>query len=111
SGSMSKAELPSSTRPSRVLAPAAKRSASATVVFPTPPCPTMATLRILPTSSAGIPSSVHGVARVDQAKPVERQELVDGLDGARCRRDQLREAAGGEHASLRVVLLADAGHE
>src|SRR5437899_1452443 len=102
---MSKAEEPSSTRPRRLLAPAAKRSASATVVLPAPPCPTTATLRSLVTSSAGIPSSV---TLVHDAEPVEGQELVDGLDGGGDRGDERGEAAGGEGAGLRVVLLADA---
>src|SRR6266550_4177692 len=102
---MSKAEEPSSTRPRRLLAPAAKRSASATVVLPAPPCPTTATLRSLVTSSAGIPSSV---TLVHNAEPVEGQELVDGLDGGGDRGDERGEAAGGEGAGLRVVLLADA---
>src|SRR2546428_1970678 len=90
SGSVSKADDSSATRPSRVVAPAAKSSASATVVFPVPPCPTMATFLSLATSSAGIRSSV--VPFVDDAKPVEGQELVDGLDGDRGRRDQTGQA-------------------
>src|SRR5437867_12118245 len=102
---MSKAEEPSSTRPRRLLAPAANRSASATVVLPAPPCPTTATLRSLATSSAGIPSSV---TLVDDAEAVEGEELVDGLDGGGDRGDERGEAPGGERAGLRVVLLADA---
>src|SRR5438067_503597 len=102
---MSKAEEPSSTRPSRLTAPAAKRSASATVVFPAPPCPTMTTFRSLATSSADIPSSI---ALVNNAEPVEGQELVDRLDGGGDRGDEGGEAPGGEGAGLRVVLLADA---
>src|SRR5262245_43500403 len=78
SGSVSNDEVPSSTRPMRVTAPAAKSSASATVVLPVPPCPTTATLRILVTSSAGIaPSGIGaGVAPVDEPQAVEGQELV-----------------------------------
>src|SRR5882724_10243379 len=102
---MSKAEEPSCTQPSRLTAPAAKRSASATVVFPAPPCPTMTTFRSLATSSADIPSSI---ALVNNAEPVERQELVDRLDGGGDRGDEGGEAPGGEGAGLRVVLLADA---
>src|SRR6185436_9787931 len=117
SGSVSKADEPSSTRPMRLAAPAAKSSASATVVLPVPPCPTMATLRILVTSSAGIaPSGVGaGVAPVDESQAVERQELVDGLDGGRGGRDQAREPPGRERPCLGVVLgpdaLQDAVHE
>src|SRR5438128_5630258 len=96
SGSTANAEEPSSSRPRRVDAPAAKRSASATVVLPAPPCPTMATLRSLATSSAGIRSSV--VPFVDDAQPVEGQELVDRLDGRRGRGDEPGEAAGRELA-------------
>src|SRR3990172_1552805 len=102
SGSVSNSDEPSSTRPRRLVAPAAKRRASATIVLPVPPCPTTATFRILATSSAAIWTSVRppfsvselfpprrrGVARVDEAEPVERQELVDGLDGGRRRRDE-----------------------
>src|SRR5262249_34456689 len=108
SGSVSNADEPSSTRPMRVAAPAANSRASATLVFPVPPCPTMATLRSFATSSAGIASSVPSV---DDAEAVERQELVDGLDGGRVRRDQGGEAAGREHAGVAVLLLADAFHE
>src|SRR5213594_2658529 len=103
---MSKAEEPSSTRPSRLTAPATKRSASATVVFPAPPCPTMTTFRSLATSSADIPSS--SVPLVDDAEPVEGQELVDGLDGGGDRGDEGGEAPGGESAGRGVVFLADA---
>src|SRR2546425_540444 len=109
SGSVSKADVPSSVRPSRVAAPAANSSASATVVFPAPPWPTMATSRSLPTSlatsSAGIPSSV---TFVDNAQAVEGEELVDGLDAGRFGRDERGEPAGGEHARARIVLVADA---
>src|SRR5437773_4407651 len=52
SGSKSVVVEPSSTFPRRVRAPAEKRSASTRDVLPTPPCPTMPTLRILPTSIA-----------------------------------------------------------
>src|SRR5947207_3015854 len=90
SGSVSKADDPSSIRPSRVDAPPAKRSASATVVFPAPPCPATATLRSFATSSAAISSSV---TLVDDAKPVEGQELVDRLDRGRLGRDQRCEPA------------------
>src|SRR5207247_10045433 len=105
SGSTSTAEEPSSTRPSRLVAPEARRSASATVVFPAPPCPTMATFLNLATSSADIPSSV---ALVDDAEPVEGQELVHGLDGGGHRGDERGEAPGGEGAGPGVVLPADA---
>src|SRR5256886_8631324 len=47
SASKSVVVVPSSTRPWRGMAPAQKRSASARVVFPAPPWPTRATLRIL----------------------------------------------------------------
>src|SRR3989442_12940263 len=50
SGSKSVVVVPSSTRPRRVTAPAEKRSVSTRDVFPTPPCPTTPTLRILPIS-------------------------------------------------------------
>src|SRR5437870_13559463 len=93
SGSVSKADVPSSIRPNRVAAPPVKSSASATVVFPAPPCPTTATLRSLATSSAGISSSV---AFVDDAKPVERQELVHRLDRGRLGGDQRREPRSEE---------------
>src|SRR5438477_6489157 len=46
SGSKSVVVVPSSTRPWRLMAPAQNRSDSARVVFPAPPCPTSATLRI-----------------------------------------------------------------
>src|SRR5579859_1174210 len=46
SGSKSEAVLPSSTRPSRLIAPASNSMASASEVFPVPPWPTMATLRM-----------------------------------------------------------------
>src|SRR5215831_1881632 len=111
SGSTANAEEPSSSRPRRVTAPAANRSASATVVLPAPPCPTMATLRSFSTSSAGItvlPRPGSLVAFVDDAEPVQRQELVDRLDRGRLGRDQRRQPAGGEHACRGVVLLADA---
>ena len=47
SGSKSQTVVPSSTRPIRGIAPAAKSSASASDVLPAPPWPTRATLRIL----------------------------------------------------------------
>ena len=47
SGSKSVVVVPSSTRPRRLIAPAQNSSASASVVFPAPPWPTRATLRIL----------------------------------------------------------------
>src|SRR5437660_7187691 len=47
SASKSVVVVPSSTRPWRGMAPAQKRRASASVVFPAPPWPTRATLRIL----------------------------------------------------------------
>ncbi len=46
SGSKSETVLPSSTRPILGIAPVTKRSASARLVFPDPPWPTSATLRI-----------------------------------------------------------------
>src|SRR2546423_6612862 len=46
SGSKSQTVVPSSTRPIRLMAPALWRRASASVVFPDPPWPTRATLRI-----------------------------------------------------------------
>src|SRR5262245_56706221 len=105
SASVSNADDPSSTRPIRVAAPAANSRASATLVFPVPPWPTMATLRSLATSSGDIASSV---ACVDDAQSVERQELVDGLDGGGMRRDERRQSAGGEHPRARVLLRANA---
>src|SRR6185369_7171045 len=113
SGSVSNADEPSSTRPIRLAAPAAKSSASATVVFPVPPCPTMATLRIFVGSSAGIaPSGVGArVAPVDEPEAVERQELVDGLDGRGGGRDQAREPPRRERPCFRVVLGSDALHD
>src|ERR671917_45230 len=39
-------EMPSSTRPRRVVALVSKRSASASDVFPAPPCPKSPTLRM-----------------------------------------------------------------
>src|SRR2546423_11679789 len=47
SASKSVVVVPSSTRPWRGMAPAQKRRASARVVFPAPPWPTRAALRIL----------------------------------------------------------------
>src|SRR5438874_293853 len=47
SGSKSVVVLPSSTRPWRLMEPAQNRRSSATLVFPAPPWPTRATLRIL----------------------------------------------------------------
>src|SRR5262249_16371784 len=113
SGSVSKADEPSSTHPMRVTAPAANRSASATAVFPVPPCPTMATLRILVTSSAAItPSGVGaGVAPGDEPQAVERQELVDGLDRGRGGRDEAGEASRRERPCRGVVLRPDALHD
>src|SRR5688572_4518239 len=108
SGSTSKPDEPSSVRPIRVFAPLANRSASATRVFPTPPCPMMATFRIFVGSSAGILSSVAGV---DDPEPVQRQELVDRLDRRRRRGDEMAEAARREHPGIAVVLLPDARHE
>src|SRR4030095_793750 len=108
SGSMSKADEPSSVRPIRVFPPAAKRSASATSVFPTPPCPTMATLRIFVGSSAGILSSVAGV---DDAKPFESEKLVDRLDRGRGCGDERAAPARREHARLAIVLFPDARDE
>ena len=46
SGSKSVTVVPSSTRPSRFTAPASKSRAEASEVFPQPPCPTSATLRM-----------------------------------------------------------------
>ncbi len=46
SGSWSDTVLPSSTVPIRVIAPAVKSIASASEVFPAPPCPTSSTLRM-----------------------------------------------------------------
>src|SRR6185503_1169536 len=108
SGSMSKADEPSSVRPIRVAALLAKSSASATSVLPTPPCPTMATLRIFVGSSAGILASVAGV---DDPEPVESEELVDRLDRRGRRGDQRAEAAGREHPRIVVVLVPDARDE
>src|SRR5262245_25806083 len=105
---MSKEEEPSSVRPMRVAPPLAKRSASAVSVFPTPPCPTMAPLRILVGSSAGILSSVAGV---DDPEPVQRQEFVDRLDRRGGRGDERAEAARRDHASAAVVLVPDARDE
>src|SRR5262245_27603829 len=104
SGSVSNWELPSSTRPIRVVAPAANRSASATVVLPVPPCPTMATFRSFATSSAAIPSSVVAVPLIDDAETLEGQELVDALDRVRHRGDQRSEPAGGDRPRRHVVL-------
>src|SRR4029077_8482671 len=95
SGSMSNDDEPSSVRPMRVAAPAANSIASATSVLPTPPCPTMATLRILPGSSAAILTSV---ARMDDAEPLQGEELVDRFDGRLGGRDEGAEAPGREHA-------------
>ena len=47
SGSVSHTVVPSSTRPALGTTPARSRIASTSVVFPHPPWPTMATLRIL----------------------------------------------------------------
>src|SRR5947209_14511595 len=47
SGSKSVVVVPSSTRPWRLMAPEQNNRASARLVFPAPPCPTSATLRIL----------------------------------------------------------------
>src|SRR5271169_4802407 len=54
SGSKSIAEVPSSGRPSRVIAPAVKSIASAVCVFPVPPCPTIAIVLSRPISSTAI---------------------------------------------------------
>src|SRR5262245_38929861 len=91
--SVSNADVSSTTRPRRVVAPAANSRASATVVLPPPPCPTIATLRSLVTSS----DIAASVALVDDAEPVERQELVDGFDGGGHRRDQGSQAPRREH--------------
>src|SRR5678816_113282 len=104
SGSVSKLDEPSSVRPSRVVTPAPKSSASLTMVLPTPPCPTTTTFRIRETS-LGIVSSV---ALIDDAEPVQREELVHRADGGRLGLDQMGQAAGGEDLRPRVVLLADA---
>src|SRR5216683_7231721 len=52
SGSKSVVVVPSSTLPSRLTAPAAKRMPSTRDVLPTPPCPAKPTLRILEMSVA-----------------------------------------------------------
>src|SRR3989442_8556006 len=52
SGSKSVVVVPSSTLPSRLMAPAAKRMPSTRDVLPTPPCPAKPTLRILEMSVA-----------------------------------------------------------
>src|SRR5262249_33555753 len=108
SASVSNADEPSSTWPRRVAAPAANSSASATLVLPGPPCPTMTTVRSLATSSADIASSV---ASVDDAEAVEGEKFVDGLDGGRMRCDEAREPPSGEHARLRILLRPDAADE
>src|SRR5215831_15487459 len=54
SGSKSITALPSSGRPSRVVAPAVNSIASASWLFPAPPCPTNATVRRRPISSTAI---------------------------------------------------------
>src|SRR5689334_4435288 len=46
SGSKSLTVVPSSTRPARLMAPAASRSASVSEVFPVPPCPTRTMFRM-----------------------------------------------------------------
>src|SRR4249920_3429093 len=100
SGSKSKSEEPSSTRPRRFTLPAANSNASASDVLPTLPCPISATLRTLVTSSIDIASfspvwtgGRSSVSLVEDAQPVERQELIDLLDGLRFRRKQLGETA------------------
>src|SRR5438105_8141099 len=67
---------PSSTRPWRGMAPAQKRRASARVVFPAPPWPTRATLRILaggkvftPAHLARSASAVHPTDGVGASVP------------------------------------------
>ena len=110
SGSTSKADEPSSVRPIRVAPPLAKRSASATSVLPTPPCPTMATLRIFRrvVSSASWPP-VAGVEMIGAPSSVRNSStssiVVDcvAMSGA--------EAARREHAALPVVLVPDARDE
>src|SRR5262245_47327427 len=68
----------------------------------------MPTLRILPTSSAAIRSSVLQVAAVDETEPLEREELVDRLDRARLRRDQPGVSAGGDDTRAGADLIPNA---
>src|SRR5919197_3221968 len=63
SGSKSDTVLPSSTRPIRWVSPLLKRSASVRVVFPAPPWPTRATLRILAEGNVFTPASEATVGR------------------------------------------------
>src|SRR5262245_8014970 len=104
SGSVSKLDDPSSVRPSRVVAPAPKSSASATMVFPTPPCPTTTTLRTR-VMSLGIVSSV---AIVDDAQPIEREIFVDRRDRGRLGLDEMGQPAGREHLRGWIVFSPDA---
>src|SRR5262245_58914920 len=74
SGSKSVVVLPSSTLPSRVTAPAACSSASTSDVLPTPPCPTIPTLRILPTSI------IQGLLRQTNTGGRCYHKIGEGLD-------------------------------
>src|SRR5438876_834583 len=92
SGSQSVVVVPSSTLPRRVTAPAATRSVSTRDVLPALPCPTTATLRILPISIVihrllRVPmryraSCTGGLSRTRRQLP---QCLDDGLDDVRFR--------------------------
>ena len=80
SGSWSQTVVPSSTRPSRLVAPAQWSSASASVVLPDPPWPTRATLRIFSGGkdilTSRLVASGHGTDLTDR---------VTGLLGDGCR--------------------------
>ena len=61
SGAASETVVPSATEPSRLIAPAWKRSASFNEVFPLPRWPTKATLRILCAASWGMRTPLLGL--------------------------------------------------
>src|SRR2546425_3329568 len=102
SGSKSVVVVPSSTLPSRLTAPAEKRSASTSEVFPTPPCPTTATLRILPISIAmyDLPSrSCGGAQTITPRRGASRP--ADGGGSATTESLDGRPVAAGLHLTLR----------
>src|SRR5437899_2742575 len=112
SGSKSVVVLPSSTRPSRVTAPAVNSRASTREVLPTPPWPTTPTLRIFPISIAIRPASWEravlgrgpmlphrGRSDAEGAAHGGHHVIVGAgeVDGRRQRRRVVLDAGAGEH--------------
>src|SRR5436190_1640288 len=122
SSSASETVVPSATEPSRVVAPASKRSASCSDVFPLPRWPTNATLRIL---SAGwdIPGTSLSAASPALEGEMERLRLPEvvaleaTLEPQHGLRVQLRDARLGDAEDLadlaqgQVLVVVERDHE